>query len=105
MTERLTIAPPEMIFGNNGVFLLHEPSGFEVRFTAEEALDRVDKTGEAGMLKVAYSQDWERMREKVKELEGIKERARVWDWTYSTDYKGAIGKGVSFYQEVRDGAG
>lgn len=61
MTNKLGIAPPEMIFGDNSVSIEHEPSGWGINFNAFDALDRVDKTGEK-MLKVAYSKEWQKSR-------------------------------------------
>ena len=60
MTEKLGIAPPEMIFGDNYVSLEHE-RGWGIQFNALDALDRVDKTGEK-RLKVAYSREWHSTR-------------------------------------------
>jgi type 2A phosphatase activator TIP41 len=88
MTAKLGIAPPEMIFGNNSVEVLHEPIGWGIVFNAFDALDVVDKTGEAGMLKVAYSEQWQKMREKVSEE--IKEVVRPFDWSYSTGWRGRV---------------
>lgn len=45
MTNKLGIAPPEMIFGDNLVSIEHIPSGWGINFNAFDALDRVDKTG------------------------------------------------------------
>lgn len=61
MTEKLGIPPPEMIFGDNFVTIDHEASGWRIAFNAFDALDRVDKTGQS-MLKVAYSNEWQRSR-------------------------------------------
>lgn len=61
MTEKLGITPPEMIFGDNFVRIEHLESGWGIEFNAFDALDRVDKTGDA-MLKVAYSKEWQRNR-------------------------------------------
>ena len=61
MTNKLGIAPPEMIFGDNGVFVEHLASGWFIRFNAFDALDRVDKTGQS-MLQVAHSSEWQRSR-------------------------------------------
>lgn len=61
MTSKLRITPPEMIFGDNLVSVEHPASGWGITFNAFDALDRVDKTGES-MLKVAYSQEWQRSR-------------------------------------------
>lgn len=61
MANKLGIAPPEMIFGDNVVAIEHTPSGWGINFNAFDALDRVDKSGEA-MLKVAYSMEWQKSR-------------------------------------------
>lgn len=61
MTNKLGITPPEMIFGDNLVSIEHDQSGWAIDFNAFDALDRVDKTGQA-MLKVAYSKEWQRTR-------------------------------------------
>ena len=61
MTEKLGIAPPEMIFGDNFVAIDHPASGWGIQFNAYDALDRVDKTGKE-MLKVAHSKEWSRSR-------------------------------------------
>ena len=61
MTERLGINLPEMIFGDNYVSIEHVATGWSINFNAFDALDRVDKTGEA-MLQVAHSTEWQRSR-------------------------------------------
>lgn len=61
LTAEIGITPPEMVFGNSFCQIKHEPSGWEIDFTALEALKRVEKT-EEGMLKVAYSEEWQRQR-------------------------------------------
>lgn len=61
MTNKLGIAPPEMIFGDNCVRLEHVSTGWSVEFNAFDALDRVDKTGEK-RLEVAYSKEWQQTR-------------------------------------------
>lgn len=86
MTRTLGIAPPEMIFGNNSVDVKHE-SGWGIRFGALEALSLVDKTGES-MLRVSYSESWQKMRERIHE--NIKEVVKPFDWTYTTSYKGTV---------------
>ncbi|KAB8232347.1 hypothetical protein ETB97_011079 [Aspergillus alliaceus] len=87
MTKKLGIAPPEMIFGDNIVTVKHENSNWTITFNAFDALDRVDKTG-ASMLKVAYSKEWQRSREKTHE--GIKDVVKPFDWSYTTDYTGTV---------------
>lgn len=86
MTKTLGIAPPEMIFGNNAVRVSHE-SGWAIHFDALDALSLVDKTGES-MLRVSYSESWQKMRERVHE--NIKEVVKPFDWTYTTSYKGTV---------------
>ncbi|KAI5781151.1 TIP41-like family-domain-containing protein [Geopyxis carbonaria] len=88
MTSKLGIAPPEMIFGNNSVSLEHVASGWTLTFNAFDALDVIDKTGEVGMLKVAYSEHWQRMREKVSD--DIRDVVRPFDWTYSSAWRGQV---------------
>lgn len=61
MTEKLGIAPPEMIFGDNFVSVEHPKSGWYIHFNAFDALDRVDKTGNS-MLQVAHSKEWQKTR-------------------------------------------
>lgn len=61
MTNKLGIAPPEMIFGDNYVAIEHEPSGWSIKFNTFDALDLVDKTGES-MLQVAHSDEWKASR-------------------------------------------
>ena len=86
MTNKLGIAPPEMIFGDNLVAIEHSLSGWGIRFDAFDALDRVDKTGEK-RLKVAYSKEWQQSRE---DSHDIKEVVKPFDWSYSTDFKGTL---------------
>lgn len=61
MTEKLGIAPPEMIFGDNCVSIEHPQSGWSINFNAFDALDKVDKKGDS-MLKVSYSKEWQQNR-------------------------------------------
>ncbi|KAK3295484.1 TIP41-like family-domain-containing protein [Chaetomium fimeti] len=86
LAARLTIPIPEMIFGDNLVAIRHTPTGWAVQFGAEAALDTVDKTGEGGMLRVAYAREWSRSRERTSA--GISEVVRPFDWSYSAAYKG-----------------
>lgn len=46
----------------------------------------MDKTGEGGMLRVAYAREWSRSREKTSA--GISEVVRPFDWSYSAAYRG-----------------
>ncbi|KAI9843695.1 MAG: hypothetical protein M1837_006163 [Sclerophora amabilis] len=99
MTAKLGITPPEMIFGDNSVSIKHEASGWEINFNSFDALDRVDKTGEA-MLKVAYSKEWQKNREKVHE--GIKEVVKPFDWSYTSDYRGTTRSDKHIFQSTTD---
>lgn len=69
MTNKLTFAPPEMIFGDNLVAIEH-PSGWGINFNAFDALDRVDKTGKT-MLQVAYSREWHKSRYAIRLLRSM----------------------------------
>ncbi|EWC47037.1 hypothetical protein DRE_03799 [Drechslerella stenobrocha 248] len=103
MTEKLGIAPPEMIFGNNVVAIEKVGSGEEtpwkIEFHALGALDLVDKTG-SDMLKVAYSAAWQKQRERMHE--GIKEVVKPFDWTYSTNYKGTLSPGAKQFEATQE---
>ncbi|RPB24173.1 TIP41-like protein, partial [Terfezia boudieri ATCC MYA-4762] len=96
MTKSLGITLPEMIFGNNDVRVEREVI-WGIRFCAQDALDLVDKTGANGMLKVAYSESWQRQRENVHGAR-IKEYVRPFDWSYTTSYRGT-GKKYEFLPE------
>lgn len=86
MSSRLGIPIPEMIFGDNLVAIHHAASGWSIAFTAEAALDGVDKTG-ANMLQVAYAGEWSSSREKSS-AHDIQQVVKPYDWSYSTTYKG-----------------
>lgn len=86
MSRRLGIPVPEMIFGDNLASVSHPPTGWTLVFTAEAALDRVDKTG-ADMLQVAYAGEWSSSRERSS-AHDIREVVKPYDWSYSTDYAG-----------------
>lgn len=92
MSARLGIPIPEMIFGDNLVSITHQPSGWSISFTAEAALDRVDKTGKT-MLRVAYAGEWSSSREKTSA--GISEVVKPFDWSYTTDYTGTEKHGAA----------
>lgn len=98
MTEKLGIAPPEMIFGDNLVAIEHAPSHWGIKFDAFGALDRVDKTGEK-RLKVAYSREWHQSRE---DAHDIKEVVKPFDWSYTTDYKGDLAPGGPEFQPTTE---
>ncbi|KAL2270474.1 hypothetical protein VTJ83DRAFT_2658 [Remersonia thermophila] len=78
-------AIPEMIFGDNLVRVAHPRTGWSVAFSAEGALDTVDKTGAGEVLQVAYAREWSRSREG--QQVGV-EVVRMYDWSYSAVYKG-----------------
>ncbi|KAL2014963.1 hypothetical protein VTK56DRAFT_6656 [Thermocarpiscus australiensis] len=107
MAARLGIPVPEMIFGDNLVSVAHPPTGWSISFSAEPALDRVDKTGEGGMLRVAYAREWSSSRERSgAAAAGISEVVRPFDWSYSTSYKGdeiRAGDGRGLAAEGKDG--
>ena len=96
MTDALGIAPPEMIFGDNFIAIEHPRSGWGIKFDAFGALDRVDKTGEK-RLKVAYSKAWQQSRE---DNHDIKEVGKPFDWSYTTDYKGALAPSAPPFAET-----
>ncbi|KAI1854576.1 hypothetical protein JX265_007554 [Neoarthrinium moseri] len=85
MAADVGIPIPEMIFGDNLVAVAHAPSGWRIEFTARDALDAVDKTGES-MLQVSYARDWSATRE----ISGVKEVVKPFDWSYSTTYRGTV---------------
>ncbi|KAK3905105.1 TIP41-like family-domain-containing protein [Staphylotrichum tortipilum] len=92
LSARLGIPIPEMIFGDNLVCIAHPATGWSISFSAEPALDTVDKTGEGGMLRVAYAREWSSSREKTSA--GISEVVRPFDWSYSAGYWGDEVKGT-----------
>ncbi|RKF76246.1 TIP41-like protein [Golovinomyces cichoracearum] len=94
MSEKLDIPVPEMIFGDNFISIEHIASGWHLKFTAFDALSRVDKTDKK-MLKVAYSQEWSKNRSK-ESCDGIKEIVKPFDWSYTTDYQGTLVSGKLF---------
>lgn len=94
MTEKLEIAVPEMIFGDNFVAIEHAQSKWAIKFDAFGALDKVDKTGEK-RLKVSYSKEWHESRENDHE---IKEVVKPFDWSYTTDFKGDVAEGAPQFE-------
>jgi type 2A phosphatase activator TIP41 len=93
MSARIGIPIPEMIFGDNLVSISHPRTGWSISFSAEPALDTVDKTGASGMLRVAYAGEWSSSREKASASAGISEVVRPFDWSYSCSYRGDEVKG------------
>ncbi|SZF06108.1 unnamed protein product [Blumeria hordei] len=98
MSEKLHIPIPEMIFGDNYVSIEHLNSGWRINFNAFDALDQVEKT-DKNMLKVAYSHEWSKSRQKAHH--GIQEVVKPFDWSYTTSYKGTITNGKQFIQSDR----
>ncbi|KAI9710319.1 MAG: hypothetical protein M1820_002814 [Bogoriella megaspora] len=87
MTEKLQIAPPEMIFGDNYVEITHKATGWSINFNAFDALDLVDKTGNE-MLRVAHSKEWQTSRQHHNEE--ITQVVKPFDWSYTTPYSGTV---------------
>lgn len=57
--DRLAVPPPEMVFPSNTLVVRHEPSGFEYRFVAEDALRCVDGVqSDVRMQGFDLSADW-----------------------------------------------
>jgi type 2A phosphatase activator TIP41 len=96
MTEKLGIAPPEMIFGDNFVAIEHDASKWGIKFDSFGALDRVDKTGEK-RLKVSYSKEWHASREGDHD---IKEVIKPFDWSYTTDFAGDLAPGSKAWEST-----
>ena len=96
MTEKLSITPPEMIFGDNFISIEHPQSKWAIKFDAFGALDKVDKTGEK-RLKVSYSKEWHESRENDHE---IKEVVKPFDWSYTTDFKGEVAEGGPHFEST-----
>ncbi len=88
MGSRIGIPIPEMIFGENLVSITHVPTGWTITFSAEPALDLVDKTG-ANMLQVAHASSWSSSREQTSAA-NIREVVKPYDWSYSTAYRGTL---------------
>lgn len=104
---------PEMIFGNNCVRLVHDPTGGVIEFNTLDALDSLANKAD---FKVAYYKEWLSTRPKAQssedanqsvrseaDLAGLQlstseldcltpdlELVKPYDWTYSTNYKGTI---------------
>ncbi len=60
-SHQLDIPLPEMIFGHNQVSISHE-SDWTITFSTLDALDLVDKHDRGNLLKVAYSESWQKQR-------------------------------------------
>lgn len=103
LSSRLGIPVPEMIFGDNLVAVSHPASGWALAFTAEDALDAVDKTGEK-MLQVAYAGEWSSSREKSTAYD-IQQVVKPYDWSYSTTYTGTETPGAGAGEVLRVGGG
>lgn len=106
LSSRLDLPLPEMVFGEACLSLVHEPSGFKLTFTAEDALARVDNTPEGNVLRVAHAKYWPQDPEIQNRGRGgsgspsmaswSQEEAKHFDWTYTTDYTGSLGGSVHF---------
>ena len=57
LEKRIGIPMPEMIFGDNAVWVTHAPTGWTLGFSAAPALDAVDKTGEKMLKSESISDD------------------------------------------------
>ncbi|KAI0480879.1 TIP41-like family-domain-containing protein [Xylariaceae sp. FL0804] len=116
LEAELAIPVPEMIFGDNLVRVRHAPSGWRVDFSARDALNLVDKTGEAGLLQVKHAREWSSTRRVagggggtqqqqqgqqgqqqgqlgVSDAPDVDRIARPYDWSYSTTYRGTVAVG------------
>jgi type 2A phosphatase activator TIP41 len=82
-----------MVFGKNRFSLFHEPSGFKLDFSAEEALKMVSHTPPID-IKVAAANIWSESNKgqvaKLKaELEYLEDSSsQAFDWTFTTYYSG-----------------
>lgn len=86
--ERLGFPIPEMIFGNNKVEIKNNQfPDFLISFNTKDALSLVDKDV-TNLLKVSYSNEWFSTRQK--KTQEVTEVAKLYDWTYTTSYKGSI---------------
>jgi type 2A phosphatase activator TIP41 len=84
LTASLGIKLPGMTFPSNSVSLAHSPSGFEIKFSAENALELVGPADPK--VQVVAAELWKRRkgREDVPELVGAS------DWTFTTRYAGTV---------------
>ena len=57
-STRLGFALPEMVYGNNRLALLHEPSGTLLSFSGWEALSQVIRTNKEDQIKVPFADEW-----------------------------------------------
>lgn len=115
---------PEMIFGNNCVRLVHDPTGRVIEFNTLDALDSLANKAD---FKVAYYKEWLSTRPKAQnsedenqsvqtklDLEGTQrskseheclsldlELVKPYDWTYSTNYKGTLSN-VAFVDSEKE---
>eukprot|EP00903_Cladosiphon_okamuranus_P019903 g18293.t2 len=73
---------PEILFGNNALELLHEPSGFQLQFDARGALKQWVKLFAEGSFEVREAKEWQARP-------GTPIRQQEYDWTWGTDYPGS----------------
>ncbi|XP_034245870.1 TIP41-like protein [Thrips palmi] len=75
---------PEMVFPENLLRLEHE-SGLGIEFNALDALRRVD-SGKM-TVEIACAEEWKASRSDQPHIE---QKAKPFDWTFTTDYKGTL---------------
>ncbi|KAK9454055.1 TIP41-like family-domain-containing protein [Dipodascopsis uninucleata] len=101
-TDELNIPLPEMIFGNNYIYIKNTRANWSICFNAIDALDRVVKHGnpDGGLIKVSYSESW--LRDKAKGEDCVHEVVKPFDWTYTTDFKGTLGQDSISFELTND---
>lgn len=75
---------PDMVFPKNLISLKHE-SGVGIEFTALDALQRVDSGKRT--VEIACAEEWKASRSDQPHIE---QRAKPFDWTFTTDYQGTL---------------
>ncbi|KAF0751404.1 hypothetical protein AaE_006387 [Aphanomyces astaci] len=83
------MTPPEMVFGENQLLLLHEASGVCISFMAVEALSccHFKEGSDAQQLKVTMARV-----QSATSADEVKELEISYDWTYTSDYKGTLAR-------------
>ena len=81
-------ALPEMVFGRNLFEFVHEPSGFRLAFAARDAFREWDSR--TTDVKVAAAQRW--TAGAAADIEAHKVPLKDFDWTFSTAYRGSLGR-------------
>lgn len=77
---------PEMIFPDNKLTLRHA-GGAQMDFIGLDALQLVNAEKDENEVKVLASKKWTEAR---KDVEGIDNVAKPFDWTYTTRYSGTL---------------